>query len=126
MDQKNVVWTLDDAARDFLPGSYTLGSSVAIGADGLARPVDGATFVAGEGTTLSTSGNAVITEDARAVRLEGTNSLLVIEGNLTLAGSDGERKVRRVNFGPGKYEITLTPVDGGYTVLARLEGRVMA
>ena len=126
MDKKNVVWTLDDAARDFLPGTYTLGSSVAVGTEGLARPVEGATFTAGEGTTLSTSGNAVIAEDARALRLEGSNSLLVIEGDLTLAGSDGERKVRRVNFGPGKYEITITPVDGGYKVLARLEGRVMA
>jgi hypothetical protein len=126
MDEKHIVWTLDDLARDFLPGSYTLGSSVAVGAGGLARPVDGATFVAGESTTLSTSGNAVISEDPRALRLEGSNSLLVIEGNLTLAGSDGDRKVRRVNFGPGAYEITITPAAGGYTVAARLEGRVVA
>jgi hypothetical protein len=126
MADEGIVWALDGAARDFVPGTYTLGSSVAVGTTGLARPVDSVTFVAGEGTTLSTTGSAVISEKPREIRLEGDNSLLVLTGSLLLSGPNGDRNVNRVNFGPGRYEVTLTPTDGGYDVDAKLEGRVIA
>ena len=38
----------------------------------------------------------------------------------------GDRAVTRISVGPGTYEVTLTPVTGGYKLLARLEGRVTA
>ncbi len=32
----------------------------------------------------------------------------------------------QITFGDGTYEVTLTPVATGYTVLARLQGRIVA
>lgn len=125
IDAKTITWSLDGAARDVLAGTYTLGSSVAVGAGGLGTPVDKVTFTAGEGATISTRGKAVITEPRSGpIRLEGRDSLLVLVGKLTLNLPAGDRKANRINFGPGAYEVTLTPVDGGYTVVAHLQGNV--
>ena len=123
---KTITWSLDGAARDFLPATYRLGSSVAVGERGLARPVDSTTFTAGDDTSLSTRGGATIALPPRSMRIEGREGSLTLEGRLTLGTETGDRPVAKVRFGPGAYEVTLTPVAGGYKLLARLEGRVVA
>lgn len=115
---------LDGEPRRLLPGTYRLGSSVAVGEAGLSRPVDSLTFTAGDDTGLATR-LAHIDLPAREFRIEGTSGQLRMEGQLVLAAASGERTVGRLLFEPGTYAVTLTPVAGGYTVLGRLEGRVI-
>ena len=123
--EKAITWSLDGGARDFLPGTYRLGSSVAIGERGLGRPADSATFTAGSDTAMTAEG-AVLVLQPRALRIEGREGSLALVGNLTLGTETGDRAVKKITFGPGIYEVTLTPVAGGYKVQARLEGRVVA
>jgi hypothetical protein len=124
VDAKTITWSLDGAARDFLPGTYTAAASVAIGAGGLGAPVDSATFTAGPNTTLTTHGNVTIVLPAGPLRIEGRAAKLVLVGDLTLTTPDGDQKADRVNFGPGTYEVTLAPSGGHYEVVARLNGPV--
>jgi hypothetical protein len=126
IDSQGITWSLDGSGRDVLPGTYSLGSSVAVGAGGLGKPVDNVTFTAGDETTLSTRGGASITLPPSPIRIEGRDGRLGIQGDLKLSGPSGDRTLKRVTFGPGTYEVTLTPVNGGYRVTARLEGPVLA
>jgi polyisoprenoid-binding protein YceI len=122
LDAKTITWNLDGALRDVLPGSYTLGSPVAVGTGGLATPVDRVTFTAGNNTTLRTRGTAMISRAPAALRIEGREGALVLTGKLTLSNATGDHNVKTVTFGPGTYDVTLTPVAGGYTVVAHLQG----
>ncbi len=121
-----VRWSLDGAARTLLPGPYSLGSSVAVGSGGLAKPVDSLAFIAGNDAALSTRGGAAIDLPAGRLRVEGREGSLTLTGRLELASSTATRSVTKVAFGPGVYEVTLTPVGAGFDVLARLAGRVTA
>jgi hypothetical protein len=126
VDTSGVIAALDGAARVFLPGTYTAASSVAVGSGGLATPVDSATFTVPDQATLSTRGNAILKTTMRPIRIEGRTGALTLAGRLTLSRATGDRSFSSVTFGPGPYEVTLTPARGGYTVAARLEGRVIA
>jgi hypothetical protein len=126
VDGSGIVWSLDGAARDFLPGIYTLGSSVAVGNGGLGAPVDKQTFTAAAHTTLSSTGHATVALPAGALRIEGDQGTLTMLGALKLGTTTGDRIVKKVVLTAGTYEVTLTPVAGGYTLLARLEGRIVA
>ncbi|HZN15043.1 MAG TPA: hypothetical protein VFB78_12275 [Acidimicrobiales bacterium] len=126
LDLTSIVWSLDGAARDVLPGTYSLGSSVAVGAGGLGKPVDKVTFVASEISTLSTRGGARITQSPRTLRLEGKAGTLGLIGQFVLRTPSGDRNVRRLTFGEGTYEVTLSPGPDGFNVTGRLAGKVVA
>ncbi len=87
IDSRTIKWTLDGAAREVLPGMYMLGSSVAVGANGLGTPVDRVSFTAGPEAALSTTGRAVLALPPGRVRLEGTEGDLVLAGEFTLSSS---------------------------------------
>jgi hypothetical protein len=126
LDATAMIWSLDGAARDVLPGTYTLGSSVAVGAGGLGKPVDRVTFTASEISSLSTRGGAEILQSPRQLRIEGKTGTLGLIGDFVLHTPTGDRNVRRLTFGGGTYEVNLAPGSEGYAITGRLAGKVVA
>lgn len=126
VDATAITWSLDGAGRELLPGTYMLGSSVAVGAGGIATPMDSVTFTAVSNSLLSTRGDARIVLKPMRLRLEGNQGTLDISGRLTVATATGQRRVTHAVFGPGSYRITLTPDARGWRIDADLDGTLTA
>lgn len=124
VDDAGIVWSLDGEGREILPGTYTLGSSVAVGTGGIATPVDSATFTATADSLLSTRGDARLTYGPRRLRIEGSEGALTLHGAFTLTDASGTRTVESLTVGPGAYRLTLTPAARAYTVDGEVQGTV--
>lgn len=123
-----VVWTLEGAPRQLVAGTYRVGTTVAVGTSGIATPRDGVVFDGGQGTVLQVSkGGAFIRQPPREVRLQaGEPGTVTFAGELTVRTSERTGKLASVRFGPGLYDIRLTPLAGGYRVVALLQGPLQA
>jgi hypothetical protein len=119
------VLFLDGAPRTFVPGAYTLGSSVAVGTGGLATPRDGVTFTADDQTTLQASGNVVVHLDPQKLVLQGPGKL-VLNGHLKVQYPKKAVSASTVNFAEAPYRVTVEPSDSGLKVDAILQGPVNA
>lgn len=125
IDPSTITWFLDGAPRAFYGGRYQLGSAVAVGGEGLAAPRDTVAFFAPlEGAAFTTRGGAVAQVAARRLRLESRSGTLELTGQLAIETATVTRPLPMLRFGPGVYVMELTPVAGGYTVNAALEGTV--
>lgn len=122
IDPDGIVVSLD-GTQGVAPGSYDIVTPVAVGTVGLAEPVDSVAFEASEGATVTFSGGTTTTLAPQPLALRGPGAV-VLEGALTVEGADGTVEAARVDFASAPFEITLTPVDGGYTVEAILQGPV--
>jgi hypothetical protein len=125
VDSKGIVWSLDGAVRDLLPGAYTLASSVAVGSGGLGASVDSVNLTAGNDSSVSTRGGAMLTVPAGPLRIEGQHGTLELSGKLVVTTPTGTKSVTKATFGPGTYVVTLTPAAGGYDVVATLDGKLV-
>jgi hypothetical protein len=123
VDVSGITWTLDGAVRSLAPGHYRLGAPVAVGSGGLATPYQSIAFDAGAGATVQTTGKARVHLAPAAVHLTGPGSI-TLQGNLQAQTPSGTKPVRQVTFGPGSFSIDLTPVAGGDTITATLQGPV--
>lgn len=103
-------WHLDGAPRTLTPGRYSFGSSVAVGAAGLATPVDRVDFTADGQTAFTTTGDAGVTQAPRPVDVTGPGTLR-LTGTLQVRTAAGTRSAATASFGEGPYELHLTP-DG--------------
>lgn len=120
-----IRWSLDGQPRSLLPGSYSTTFTVAVGAEGLGTPRDGARWEADPMTVLRTREGAFIALPPRPLSIQaGGQSTLSIEGNLVIRTHEGSRRVSSLQFGPGLYTVDLTPAEGGYRVSALLQGPV--
>jgi hypothetical protein len=117
------VVSLDGAPRKFLPGSYTLGTTVAVGTDGLATPREGVVFIADEQTQLQSEGNIVIRLDPRRLDLLGPGKL-AISGRLKVQFPDRTVDATTVNFNEAPYRVTVDPTATSLLVDAVLQGPV--
>ena len=115
------TWTVDDGPRLLLPGTYRLDSPVAVGTAGLARPVDGVTFTADDETVIDLTGTGPVVVPPRALTLTGPGTI-THEGTVDLETRDGVRQASWFEFGPGPFEVVLTPQAGGLQVAAVLQG----
>ena len=120
-DATGVTWSLDGAVRAVTPGHYHLGAPVAVGASGLATPMDSVSFDAGASATVETSGGANIHFGPAPLHLEGPGRLM-LKGQFALRTPDTTRSVASLDFGPGDYQVDLTPASGGYHISAILQG----
>lgn len=114
-----VVVTLDGAPRPLLAGAYRTTAPVAVGAGGLATPRDGASFTADAQSTLEATGT--VTTGRRILRFSGPGSVSAA-GTFTVRTRDGQHPTNRVVFGPGAFELSLTPVAGGWALTATVQG----
>ena len=115
------TWALDGATRALLHGTYGFGATVAVGAVGLASPQDGVTLVVPGTASVTTKGGVTATEPRGDVSLAGPGSLL-IEGELTVRTTKATSRAGSIRFGPGAFELSLSPrADGGrYTITKSL------
>lgn len=123
VDDKGPVYSLDGAGRTFLPGTYSLGATVAVGTGGLATPRDGVQFTADQQTVLSSRGNVVIRVDPQKVDLLGPGKLNMT-GKLQVQLPNKKANASTVTFGEGPYRVTVDPAGGTLKVDAVLQGTV--
>ncbi len=119
------IWSVDGHDRQLTAGSYALGATVAVGSTGLALPRDGVTLVvpAGMVAAVHPRGAVTVSVAPAPLALRGPGMLL-IEGALAVETTTGTKNVGSVSFGPGPFELDLTPTTGGYTVThGILQGR---
>lgn len=114
-----VVLALDGSPRPLLAGAYRTAAPVAVGRGGLATPRDGVAFTADARTTLAAAGHIRI--ERRPLQLVGPGRLAAT-GTFTIRTRDGVRPATSIVFGPGPFELAVTPVDGGWSVTATLQG----
>jgi hypothetical protein len=119
-------WALEGSPRGLTPGDYRANFTVAVGSSGVANVRDNVAFTATADAALEvTKGTAFVRLPPQVTHIRATQpTTAVLEGDLTVATAGGSRTVRRLSFGPGLYDITLTPTAGGYTVKAVLQGPV--
>jgi hypothetical protein len=123
-DGESLVYSLGGAPRTFVPGTYTLGSTVAVGTGaGLAAPRDGVQFTADKDTVLAPTGDVVVRLAAQKVDLVGPGKLQVT-GELKVRFPDRRQDASTVTFGAGPYRVSLDPGNGGVTIDAILQGSV--
>ncbi|MGH9278354.1 MAG: hypothetical protein ACRD12_09665 [Acidimicrobiales bacterium] len=123
VDGDGPVVSLDGAARKFKPGTYSLGTAVAVGTGGLSTPREGVTFTADDQTVLSSRGNVVIRRDPGNLELNGPGKV-VMTGKLNVQFRDKKSTGSTVTFAEGPFKLTLAPAAGGVRVDAILQGTV--
>ena len=125
VDASGVTWGLDGSILTFVPGEYTAGAPVAVGSAGLASTRDSVSFQADAQTVLTSRGGVVVEADPQPLELTGPGKISV-SGNLQVQTPDSTRKAGAVTFGPGPFEVTLTPGASGVTMKSVLQGDVTA
>jgi hypothetical protein len=125
-DAAGYAWALEGAPRGFEPGGYRCNFTVAVATEGIASVRDAVNFVADENTALQVSrGSAFIRQPPTKLTITAAdNAEVVMEGTMVARTAEGQSETGAVEFGPGLYQITLTPVEGGYQVDALLQGPV--
>jgi hypothetical protein len=126
VDPAGVTWALEGSARALRPGAYRANFTVAVGSAGVANVRDNVAFTAGNDAALEVrKGTAFVRLPAAPLHVRAVQpTMATLEGDLTVQTTAGDHKSRRVTFGPGLYDVTLTPVAGGYTLRAILQGPV--
>jgi hypothetical protein len=123
LDGTGVTWSLDGAARTFMPGTYSVGAPVAVGTGGLAAPREGVEFTADDQTVLASRGNAVVHLDPTRVELKGPGTLEV-NGKLRVQYPERHSQTSSVRFGEGPFQVTVEPAGEKLRVNAVLQGDV--
>jgi hypothetical protein len=123
VNASGITWELDGAVRSLTAGHFFLGSPVAVGTSGLATPYQTFSFDSGNQSTLVTTGNAQIHQAPATLHITGPGSV-TIHGAMQMQTPGATKHVQTVTFGPGSYDITLTPISGGDTIRATLQGPV--
>ena len=118
-----LTWTIDGGARTFVPGTYRAAAPVAVGSSGIAAPRDSAEFVADAQTLLQTSGGVVVRTPLDKLTLKGPGKI-VAEGRLRVRYPTSVHQAAKVQFGEGKYELTLVQSGTELSIDAKLEGPI--
>jgi hypothetical protein len=123
VDPGGITWMLDGAIRSLTTGHFNLGAPVAVGSGGLATPHQSIAFDAGSRSTMQTSGHAQVHLAPAPLRLTGPGSV-TLQGDFQVQTSTASRHAQTVTFGPGSYDMALTPTASGDTIRATLQGAV--
>ena len=116
VDVTDAITMLLDGVHGFAPGTYKIGTSVAVGS----TPRDSVTFIATDQSTISFRGTASTTVDSLSTWGSGN---LTLHGALTVAHPDRTTTSTSViSLHNGAYRIDVTPVEGGFSVTALLIG----
>jgi len=74
---------------------------------------------------MLTTGNAQVHLKPASLQITGPGSV-TLNGALQMQTASGTRSVQSVMFGPGSYQISLTPAPSGDTIRATLQGPISA
>lgn len=118
-----IVYSLDGAPRTFVAGTYSIGTSVAVGTSGVATPRDGVSFTADAQTVLISKGNPTVRIDLKKLDLLGPGKLQA-RGKLKVQFPDRSVNAGTVTFGEGPYRVTVEPAGSSLTIDAILQGNV--
>jgi len=120
-----ITWYLDGMSRYLRPGLYRAESDVAVGDSGLATPESQAVFSVAPGTIgeLASAGNARVILGPRPLSLTGP-ATATLSGTFTVETASGTKAAHTIEFGPGPFELTLTPTAGGYHLSGLLQGPI--
>lgn len=122
VDASGITWSPTGAARPFVPGTYRVGASVAVGEQGLGRPRDSVEFQADDKTVLNPTQGVVIKLAPARLQLKGPGRV-ALTGSLKVIESTGERDAAKVELAGGPYEIDIDPAGaGGLQITATLQG----
>jgi hypothetical protein len=81
------------------------------------------TFAATVSSTVTFSGHATVSVPPGPMVLRGPGSV-TLTGAMQVETQAGTAPASTVTFGPGAFQVSLVPVQGGYTVTATLQGPV--
>lgn len=123
VDGSGITFSLDGAPRTFEAGTYSLGTSVAVGSAGIATPQDGVKFTADDQTALTSKNNVVVHVDPQKTDLLGPGKVMVT-GNLMVQYPDKTTSAHSVALDDGPYRVTVEPGGGGVKIDAILQGQV--
>ena len=109
-----------DGTQSMTPGTYKIGTSVAVGSS----PMDNVTFDATDKTTAKFRGTASVPHDG-PLSAQGAGSI-TLDGKVTVTHPDGSTtEATHLELDQGLYRLTLTPTPGGdYILQALLQGNV--
>lgn len=120
-----IVYSLDGAPRTFVAGTYSIGTSVAVGTSGVATPQDRVSFTADAQTALISKGNPTVRIDLKRIDLLGPGKLTA-KGKLKVQFPDRSVTGTSMSFGEGPYRVTVDPGGGALKVDAIVQGQVDA
>lgn len=123
-DPANTTIGLGSSPMGFVSGTYTLRSSVAIGAGGLARAADSVTFSTTDSSSIVFRGDASTTFPTRALQAKGSGAFTV-SGELTVVKPDGSQtKIASASLDGGQFDLQMTPGSAGLQLKVTLQGTV--
>lgn len=123
-DPINTTIGLGSSPFGFANGTYTLRSSVAVGAGGLARAADSVTFSTSNSSSIVFRGDASTTFPTRALQARGSGKFTV-SGDLSVVKPDGSQaKVASASLDGGQFDLELTPGPGSLRIKVTLQGTV--
>ena len=109
-----------DGTQALTPGTYRIGTSVAVGS----TPMDSVTFDATDKTTAKFRGTATVPHDG-PLNTQGAGSI-TLDGKVTVTHPDGSTtEATHLELDQGLYRLTLTPTPfGDFILQALLQGNV--
>lgn len=111
-----ITWSLDGRLRALDPGTYQLEAAVALGSTGLAVPAESATVVVGSApAALHTFKGVTLTLPVAPLTLDGPGRL-TLTGDLRVQTPTSTRPAHTVTFGPGPFELQISPTQGGWHI----------
>ena len=122
VDDTGAIWSPTGAARPFVPGTYRIGASVAVGEEGLGRPRDSVEFEADDRTVLNATQGVVIKLEPARLHIEGPGRV-ALTGTFKVVDATRDRDATKVELAGGPYEVDIDPEGAtGLEIDATLQG----
>lgn len=109
-----------ERTHGFAAGTYRIDTPVAVGTSGLAQPLDAVDFTATASTTITFAGDASTRVGPGSLTLTGPGTVTA-DGSFGITTSEGATLVDHIEFGPGPFQIGLTPGAGGLAIAATFD-----
>jgi len=121
-DPQGSTVSFGEGTHGIAPAAYRIATPVAVGTSGLAEPREGGvSFTADAATTITFSGGAFTRVPPGVLRLRGEGKVAAT-GDFGVTERSEQRTAPSLDFGPGAYDVTVTPGTAGLTVAGTLEG----
>jgi hypothetical protein len=121
-DLRGVQPQLGGHTFSLAPGTYHLGSDVAVSSGSLAAPQDAADFTADAKTTVTFQGQASLVA-TYPLHIEGPGQV-TLDGSLQASTPSGTRSVLELRLARGPYTLDLAPTTGTVLVSGLFQGTV--
>src|SRR5262249_43369056 len=110
------------SVHGFSPGTYDLGTPVAVSTGGLAEPRDSVTFTAGNDSKGKFRGNASTGGPPGPIHPTGPGKVELKGAIQVLHPDRSVTTVDSITLDSGPYDVMLTPAANGFTISGTLQG----